>query len=104
MTIVSSSVIFTYTITSFHSTDPYARLFSEIVEHLEKETAPGGEFEGFFIYRNHPGNRTMHFPCLVIEMERGGVGNIFGREYDEGGTLLVKVMFTKKEFITIDVI
>jgi len=99
MTTVYSSIATVYTIQSYHSTDPYRRLFAEMVEHLENQTAPGGEFEGFFIYINQPKNKTLHFPCIVLDMNLGGSEKMFSDDYGESGVITFKIMFTKKHVL-----
>lgn len=85
-----------------HPTDPYRRLFSEIVSYLETKTQSGGELEGFFIYKNQPKNEALHFPCIIVEMELGDTEHLFSSDYKEHGALTFKIMFTKKHVIILD--
>jgi len=96
-------IIYKLTGITAHSTDPYHRLVSEIYDYLLSLTVPGGDFEGFKVYPFNPKNKQLFFPCLIIENEHGMGHHIFGREYKEGGAIVVKVMFTHKEFYILDV-
>jgi hypothetical protein len=87
-----------------HVGDPYYRLTSEIYDYLVSLTESGQEFEGFFVYKNQPKNQSLHFPCFIIESERGMGHHMFGGEYKEGGAITVKVMFTKRNYYELDVI
>lgn len=96
---MSRAVAFTYRLAIKPS--PYYVLASELYDYFKGHTIPGGELEGFMIYRERPKTKPLFFPCLIIEMESTNKTDMFSGEYIEGATINIEIMFTKKRSISL---
>jgi hypothetical protein len=87
-----------------HGIDPYMRLREELYSHLVAETLPGGEFEGFRVYKERPTTTAIFMPCLIIDVPTGEVGpELYGEsQYSEGCKMRVEIIFSKTQRFTIN--
>jgi len=87
-----------------HGIDPYMRIREELYNHLVAETLPGGEFEGFRVYKVRPTTTALFMPCLIIDIPTGEVGpELYGEsQYSEGCKMKVEIVFSKTQRITMD--